>query len=261
MAQTRIDRATIYVPIFYLLLVGLWQAIFSLRIVPDYVFPSPLQVGQRLYQLATEGLLWPSIQATLIRMLIGFSVAAVIGLVIGIMMGMSRIVNNCLRSLFLGLQTLPTAAWVPISLLIFGLSDNGIYFVIIMSSVAAMAIATSDGILQIPRIYLRAASTLGTPGYAMPLRVIVPAALPSVITGIKLGWTLGWHGAVSAELIKSTVGLGFLLYMGRELNDAAQVLGIMLITIIFGLLLDRFLFGLIEHRIRKRWGLLAPEAA
>jgi NitT/TauT family transport system permease protein len=171
-------------------------------------------------------------------------------------MGMSRIVNACLKSLFLGLQTLPTAAWVPISLLIFGLSDRGIYFVIIMSSVAAVAIATSAGILQIPPIYLRAARTLGTPAYAMPIRVILPAALPSIVTGIKLGWTLGWHGAVSAELIKSTIGLGYLLYMGRELNDASQVLGIMVLTIVFGLLLDRFLFGLLELRIRRRWGLL-----
>ena len=254
--QSRADRAAVYVPVFYMLLFGVWQAVFSLNSVPDYIFPSPLQVARRLYQLTTEGLLWPSVQATLVRMGIGFSIAALIGLAIGILMGMSRVVNNCLKSLFLGLQTLPTAAWVPISLLIFGLSDTGIYFVIIMSSVAAIAIATSDGILQIPRIYLRAADTLGTPRYAMPGRVIVPAALPSVVTGIKLGWTLGWHGAVSAELIKSTVGLGFLLYMGRELNDAAQVLGIMLVTILFGLLLDRFLFGVIEQRIRKRWGLV-----
>jgi NitT/TauT family transport system permease protein len=238
------------------MLFGVWQGVFSLRLVPDYVFPSPLQVGARLWQLGSEGLLWPSVKATIARMLIGFSVAAAIGLAIGVLMGTSRIVNNCLKSLFLGLQTLPTAAWVPISLLIFGLSDNGIYFVIIMSSVAALAIATSDGILQIPRIYLQAARTLGTPRYAMAARVIVPAALPSVVTGIKLGWTLGWHGAVSAELIKSTVGLGFLLYMGRELNDAAQVVGIMLITILFGLLLDRFLFGFIEQRIRRRWGLV-----
>jgi NitT/TauT family transport system permease protein len=256
MKRAAADRAAIYVPLFYLLLFAIWQAVFSLKFVPDYLFPSPLQVGKRLYQLGSEGLLWPSIRATLFRMMIGFSVAAAIGLVIGLLMGVSRIVNNCLKSLFLGLQTLPTAAWVPISLLLFGLSDNGIYFVIIMSSVAAVAIATSDGILQIPLIYLRAARTLGTPRHAMPLRVIVPAALPSVVTGIKLGWTLGWHGAVSAELIKSTVGLGFLLYMGRELNDAAQVLGVMLLTIIFGLLLDRFLFGLIELRIRKRWGLI-----
>ena len=144
---------------------------------------------------------------------------------------------------------------MPISLLLFGLSDRGIYFVIIMSSVAAIAIATSSGILNIPPLFLRVARTLGTPAYAMPYRVIIPAALPSIVTGIKLGWTLGWHGAVSAELIKSSVGLGYLLYMGRELNDAAQVVGIMLLTIFFGLVLDRFLFGVIEKRIRIRWGL------
>jgi NitT/TauT family transport system permease protein len=161
--------------------------------------------------------------------------------------------------LFLGLQTLPTAAWAPVSVLIFGLSDRGIYFVVVMSSMSAVAIATADGILNIPPIYLRAARTLGTPSWAMYERVIMPAALPGIVTGLKLGWTLGWHGAVSAELIKSSIGLGFLLYMGRELNDAAQVIGIMLLTILFGLLLDQFLFGLIERKIRYRWGLTAEQ--
>ncbi len=245
----------VYVVGFYVLLLGAWQLLFSLKLIPDYLFPSPLAVAKRLWELGADGSLWPSIKATLVRMAVGFSVSAGAGLVIGVVMGMSRIVNRCLKSLFLGLQTLPTAAWVPISLLIFGLSDWGIYFVIIMSSVAAVAIATSDRILHIPPMYLRAALTLGTPGYAMPFRVILPAALPGIVTGIKLGWTLGWHGAVSAELIKSTVGLGYLLYMGRELNDAAQVLGIMVLTILFGLLLDRFLFGQIEQRIRVRRGL------
>lgn len=255
MSTTPEPGTKLYVVTFYLLLLGFWQTLFSFELIPDYLFPSPLQVGFRLWELARDGLLWPSISATLARMTIGFSGAAALGLVIGVVMGMSRVVNQCLRSLFLGLQTLPTAAWVPISLLLFGLSDHGIYFVILMSSVAAVAIATSDGILHIPPLHLRAARTLGTPGYAMPLRVILPAALPGIVTGVKLGWTLGWHGAVSAELIKSSVGLGFLLYMGRELNDAAQVLGIMLLTILFGLLLDRFLFGQIEYRIRRRWGL------
>jgi NitT/TauT family transport system permease protein len=240
---------------FYLLLGAVWQGIFSAHLVPDYLLPSPIQVAERLWSLGTDGLLWPSIKATLLRMGIGFSISAGVGIVIGVFMGMSRIVNQCLKSLFLGLQTLPSAAWVPMSLLIFGLSDHGIYFVIFMSSVAAVAIATSNGILHIPPIYLRAARTLGTPSYAMPFCVILPAALPSIVTGVKLGWTLGWHGAVSAELIKSSVGLGYLLYMGRELNDASQVFGIMVLTILFGLLLDRFLFGLIERRIRSRWGL------
>ena len=258
MKQTPDKKFRFYVLGFYLLLLSIWQALFSLQLIPDYLFPSPLHVGKRLWELGNDGMLWPSIKMTLLRMAIGFSIAAGIGLVIGMSMGMSRVINHCLKSLFLGLQTLPTAAWVPISLLIFGLSDRGIYFVIIMSSVAAIAIATSDGILHIPPIYLRAARTLGTPAYAMPWRVILPAALPGIVTGIKLGWTLGWHGAVSAELIKSSVGLGYLLYMGRELNDAAQVIGIMIVTILFGLMLDRFLFGKIEHRIRRRWG-LTPE--
>ena len=244
-----------YVLGFYAVLLAAWQLLVGLDVIPDYLFPPPYLVAKRLWELGSDGMLWPSIKATLIRMVIGFAISAGIGLVIGMVMGMSRIVNRCLKSLFLGLQTLPTAAWVPMSLLIFGLSDRGIYFVIIMSSVAAVAIATSDGILHIPPIYLRAAETLGTPIYAMPFRIILPAALPGIVTGIKLGWTLGWHGAVSAELIKSSVGLGYLLYMGRELNDASQVLGIMLLTILFGLLLDRFLFGLVEKRIRVHRGL------
>ncbi len=248
-------RARYYVPAFYLVLLAAWQILFSLRLLPDYLFPSPLQVARRLWELTADGLLWPSIKATLLRMVIGFSVAAVVGLFIGILMGISRCVNHCLRSLFLGLQTLPTAAWVPVSLLLFGLKEEGIYFVIVMSAMPAVSIATSDGILQIQPIYIRAAQTLGTSRLSMPATVILPAALPSIVTGIKLGWTLGWHGAVSAELIKSSVGLGYLLYMGRELNDASQVIGIMVITIVTGLLLDRFVFGKVQRKIRRRWGL------
>ncbi|CAG1007250.1 ABC transporter permease [Geobacter sp.] len=248
-------RATIVVVLFYVLIFVIWQAMFSVGLIPEYLFPSPVQVAKRLWELGVDGYLLPSVEATLVRMGKGFTLAAAIGLSIGLIMGVSPIINLCLKSLFLGLQTLPTAAWVPISLLIYGLSDQGIYFVIIMSSVPAIAIATSTGILHISPLYLRAAKTLGTAWYAMPGRVILPAALPSIVSGLKLGWTLGWHGGVSAELIKSTIGLGFLLYMGRELNDASQVMGIMVVTILFGLLLDRFFFGIIEQRIRIRWGL------
>ncbi len=255
MKKNRNTQFSVYVFGFYVLLFATWQLVVALKLIPEYLFPGPVEVGQRLWELGVDGLLWPSIKATMFRMVVGFAISAAIGLIVGLLMGTSRIVNRCLKSLFLGLQTLPTAAWAPISLMLFGLSDNGMYFVIIMSSVAAVAIATSDGILNIPPMYLRAARTLGTPGFAIPSHVILPAALPSIVTGIKLGWTLGWHGAVSAELIKSTVGLGYLLSMGRELNDAAQVLGIMVLTIFFGLLLDWFCFGLIEKRIRIRWGL------
>ncbi len=229
--------------------------VFELHLLPPYVLPSPVMVGSRLRTLYVDGFFLPSVQATLTRMAIGFGLSVVLGLIFGLAMGMSPTINQSLKSLFLGLQTLPTVAWVPLSLLIFGLKDSGIYFVIVMSSMAAVAISTADGIANIPPLYLRAALTLGTPRWAMGWRVIFPAALPSIVTGIKLGWTLGWHGAVSAELIKSSQGIGFLLHMGRELNDMSQVVGIMIVTITVGLVLDRFLFGTIERRIRHRWGL------
>jgi len=244
---------------FLAALLLLWQIVWSLGVLPSYSLPSPAQTAVRLVQLARDGSLLPSVEASVVRMLLGFMLSAAIGLTIGVAMGVSAAVNSGLRSLFLGVQTLPSAAWVPIALLLFGLGDAAIYFVIVMSSMAAMAIATADGIANIPPHYIRAARSLGTSGLALSTRVALPAALPSVVTGIKLGWTLGWHGVVSAELIKSSIGLGFLLGAGRELNDAAQVVGIMLVTIAIGLLLDRLLFAFVERRIRIRWG-LAPDA-
>jgi len=124
-----------------------------------------------------------------------------------------------------------------------------------MSALPAVAIAAADGIARVPPLYLWVARTLGTPRRAMWRRVILPAALPGIITGLKLGWTLGWHGAVSAELIKSSIGLGFLLHMGRELNDIAQVIGIMLLTVLIGLLIDRLIFTPVDRRIHRAWGL------
>lgn len=240
---------------FYVLLIGAWQAIFALELVPDYIFPSPLQVVTRLYELWSDGFLWTSIRATLGRMTIGFGIATATGIALGLAMGSSRTLNACLRSLFMGLATLPTAAWAPLALILFGLSDMSIYFVIFMSSTPAVAIATADAIRNIPPILVKAARTLGTRTWALPHRILFPAAFPGILTGVKLGWTLGWHGAVSAELIKSSIGLGYLLHMGRELHDIAQVLGAMLVTIVIGIAVDRILFGFLEQGVRKRWGL------
>src|SRR5882724_2847496 len=107
MPKAQSKRPKYYVLGFYVLLFAIWQSLFAFRLIPDYLFPSPLQVVRRLWELAAEGYLWPSVRETLIRMGIGFSISAGIGLSIGVIMGMSVIVNSCLKSLFLGLQTLP----------------------------------------------------------------------------------------------------------------------------------------------------------
>ena len=253
-------RSLVVMLLFLATLLAVWQAVAMLKLLPVYSLPGPGAVAARLAELAREGALGAAAVASLQRMVLGFAMSALLGVAVGVAMGMSRTVSACLRSLFLGLQTLPSAAWAPIALLLFGLNDAAIYFVIVASSLPAMSIATADGIARIPPNLLRAARTLGTPPAAMATRVMLPASLPGVVTGLKLGWTLGWHGVVSAELIKSSVGLGFLLHAGRELNDAAQVIGIMLVTIFLGLLLDRLLFAAVERRVRGRWG-FAPVAA
>lgn len=237
------------------MLIVIWQMASSLAGSEQHLFPAPLTVAQRLIEIAQDGLLWPSIRATMQRMIIGYAFAASMGIVLGAVMGVSSLARDCAHSLLLGMQTLPSAAWVPIGLLLFGLSDATVYFVIVLSSIGGIAVAVADGISNVSPLYLRAARSMGTSPWAMTYRVVLPAALPSIVTGLKLGWTLGWHGAVSAELIKSSIGLGFLLHMGRELNDAPQVVAIMLVTIAVGLLIDRLTFAPIEKQVRERWGL------
>src|SRR5205085_5361801 len=112
--QRTTRHLNLYVMAFYLVLLGTWQLLFSLGLVHQYLFPSPSEVVQRLWELGADGMLWPSIRATLWLLALGFSISAGLGLVIGLLMGVSPLINGCLKSLFLGLQTLPTAAWVPI---------------------------------------------------------------------------------------------------------------------------------------------------
>jgi len=254
--MNRVTAERLIVAAFYVFLLFLWQLSVTLQLAPSYVLPSPHEVFSKLEELASDGMLWPSIRMSFFRMLIGFSVAATIGMLLGSVMGTYSLLSRAFKSLFLGLQTLPTAAWVPLSLLIYGLSDHGIWFVIIMSSFPAVAIATCDAIQRVPPIWSKVGKTFGSGKRRIITSILLPASLPTIITGLRLGWTLGWHGAVSAELIKSSVGLGFLLHMGRETQDAAQVVGIMLLTIFFGLLVDRILFSQIERRIALRWGLI-----
>jgi NitT/TauT family transport system permease protein len=243
--------------LFLLGLVLVWQVAHMLALLPSYVFPSPTEVASRLSDMYSEGLLLPSIVATVQRTFIGFLAAAAAGLLLGVSMSVSKIIKAGVRPLLLGVQTLPTVAWAPLSLIFFGLKPAGIYFVILASSLPAVALATFEAIRRVPRNYLEVAQTMGLSRREIAWRVELPAALPHITTGLKLGWTFAWHGAVSAELIKSTVGLGYLLHMGREVSDISQVLGIMLVTVAMGYLIDLLIFRTIEKRALRKWGGMA----
>jgi NitT/TauT family transport system permease protein len=235
---------------------ALWELLARAGLWPDYIFPAPSEVLASLVDGFRQGTYPVGILGSLGRLIQGYLMATVIGLSLGLLMAQVRWLKETLGMLVMGLQALPSICWLPLALLWFGLNPEAILFVVVMGSVLAVAQATEDGVRNTSPIYLRAARNLGARGWQLYLYVIFPAALPSIITGMKLGWSFAWRSLLAGELLYALPGLGNLLLMGRELNDMAQVMAVMLVIILLGLLTDQLVFGVLERRVRERWGLL-----
>jgi NitT/TauT family transport system permease protein len=205
--------------------------------------------------MIADGRLGAAVARSLSRLAQGYALSAAIGVPLGIAMARSAAVQAAIRPAVLGLQALPSVCWLPLAILWFGLTEAAIVFVVVMGSLLAIAIATEDGVLGVDPVLLRAAGTLGIRGARFHLGVLLPAALPGILTGLKLGWSFAWRALMAGELIFVAGGLGQLLQAGRELLDAAQVMGVMACIIAIGVLVDRIFFRLLEHRVRRRWGL------
>ena len=242
--------------IFYILLVGIWELLYRLGIWPEYVLPSVVSVCKTLIHGFQDQTFLIGIAVSMKRIAIGYGISIVIGILLGLLIGRVRICEETLGSLISGLQTLPTICWLPLSLLWFGLNDWSIMFLVIMGAVLSITIATDAGVKNVPLLYMRAAKTMGARGWKLYLEVIIPAALPYIITGMKQGWSFAWRSLMAGELLIVCVGLGHLLMVGRELNDMSQVIAVMIVIIIIGILVDRLFFVKVERRIRERWGLV-----
>ena len=241
--------------IFFAALLGAWQLLTVAGIYPEYVFPSPLGVLQTLARGFQNGRFAIGILASLQRILVGFGISAILGMTLGLALGRIKLLDETLGSLVLGLQALPSICWLPLALLWFGLSETAILFVVVMGALLSITTATEAGVKNTPPVYLRAARNLGARGWRVYVFVILPAALPAIITGMKLGWSFAWRSLMAAELLYVSLGLGQLLTLGRELNDMSQVIAVMLVIIAIGLAVDRLVFAPIETRVRERWGL------
>lgn len=232
-----------------------WELLARLGPWPRWLFPDPLAVARSIADMVEDGRLGAAVLRSLSRLAQGFAVSAVLGVPLGIAMARSALIQRALRPAVLGLQALPSICWLPIALLWFGLSETAILFVVVMGSLLAIAIATEDGVAAVDPLLLRAAGTLGIRGLRFHLGVLLPAAFPGVLTGLKLGWSFAWRALMSGELLFVAGGLGQLLTQGREVLDAAQVMGVMVCIIAIGLVVDQGLFRFLELRVRRRWGL------
>lgn len=226
-----------------------------LRIWKAYVFPSPITVLETLLGLIGDNSLGIALLASAQRIIVGYAISILTGTIIGLTIVRFKQLDENVSALILGLQTLPSICWLPFAILWYGLSESAIIFVIAIGSTFAVAIAIESGIKNVNPLFLRAAKTMGAKGFNVYWNVILPASLPSIVTGLKQGWSFAWRALMAGEMLSATKGLGQILMVGRDLADISQVVAVMAVIVVLGVLVDKLIFGRIEWNIRQRWGL------
>ncbi|MFI5357168.1 MAG: ABC transporter permease [Opitutales bacterium] len=207
--------------VFFAGLLVVWEALFLAHLWSPVLVPSPLSVGRYLAEAAGDGTLASATLVTLKRLLLGYAFGLVLGLPLGLLTARFQTLADTLGLLALGLQALPSVCWVPLALLWFGQTEMAMFFVVVMGTLWSVIIATDNGVRNVPPLYARAARTMGSRGLHTWLRVMLPAALPFIVGGMKQGWAFAWRSLMAAEIyvtILSGFGLGHLLHYGRELS-------------------------------------------
>ncbi|TSB31486.1 ABC transporter permease [Streptomyces sp. NBC_01525] len=238
----------------------LWQLAYHFEVKPHYLLPSPVDVARSLQEKWLEGTLLGYVWTSLSRGALGFLASVVLGTVLGLIVARVKAVRAAIGPILSGLQSLPSVAWVPAAIIWFGLSDATIYAVVLLGAVPSIANGLVAGVDQISPLYLRAGRTIGATGVAGVRHVLLPAALPGYIAGLKQGWAFSWRSLMAAELIVNApdlgTGLGQLLEQGREFQDMPWVLSAILLILIVGIGIELLVFAPLERRVLRSRGLL-----
>lgn len=224
---------SLIVPIIIIIVWGLLTTYTG--IIPSYLIPSPHDVFIAFEKLLVNGTLAENTFDTLTRVLLGFLVAASVAIPVGIFMGWSKTVENYLGFIIGILRPIPPIAWIPFAILWFGLGLGSALFVIFVGSIFPILINTADGVKRIDNVYIESAATLGANQYQILKKVVVPAALPNIITGLKVGMGIALMCTVAAEMIGSNNGLGYLILTATSMLDSASAIVGMLTIGLIGL--------------------------
>ncbi|HKU48722.1 MAG TPA: ABC transporter permease [Nitrososphaera sp.] len=242
------------VTLFLAAFVGIWQLVYVLGIYPSVILPSPATSAAAIWELG--GSLLIGIGTSLLRLVVGFAIAVVLGGLVGLAMVKFRAFGKTMSSFAVGLLTFPSIAWVPFAILLIGFSDFGILFVVVMASVFSVMITTYSSLRNIPPIYVRAAKNMGANGVTLFRHVMIPAATPALIVGMRQAWSIAWHALIGAEMLITTLsGLGYILSVGREFNLMPQIIAVMITIFAIGIVFDRVIFLKLEEKAREKWGL------
>ena len=222
-----------------------------------FVLPGPGVTLTNLWDQAKTGLLWHATGDTVLRALTGYAVALVIGTVVGLLVARVPPLRAAVGSLITGMQTLPSAAWIPFAIILFGLTNASIVFIIVMAAAPAIANAVISGVDYIPPLLLKSGKVIGLRGLSLTWHLIVPAALPTFVAGLKQAWSFTWHALLTAELLVLVAGepsIGQLFAADQDQTDMPSTIAVMIVILILGILVDAA-FGVANGVIRKRWGL------
>ena len=223
-----------------------------------YVLPGPGVTLTNLWEQAKTGLLWHATGDTVLRAVTGYAVALVIGTVVGLLVARVPPLRAAVGSLITGMQTLPSAAWIPFAIILFGLTNASILFIIVMASAPAIANAVISGVDYIPPLLLKSGKVIGLRGPGLTWHLIIPAALPTFVAGLKQAWGFTWHALLTAELLVLVAGepsIGQLFSADQDQTDMPSTIAIMIVILILGIAVDAA-FGGANRAIRKRWGLI-----
>jgi NitT/TauT family transport system permease protein len=219
------------------LLIAIWWLIVVRSDSP--IFPTPLQVVTGAWDLAQDGTLGQHIGASLFRVAVGFGLAFLVAVPLGLWMGWVRGAFYTLNPLFQMLRPISPIAWIPVAILWFGVGNKSPIFLIFISSVFPMMVQTTVGVRTIDRRYLRAAANFGVSRSILFRKVVIPAVLPEVIVGMRIGLGVAWLVVVAAEMVALSSGLGYLIMDSRNAGNRYDlVIASMIIIGVIGLLLD-----------------------
>jgi NitT/TauT family transport system permease protein len=235
-----------------------WQLVVWSGWRPEFVLPSPFTVFQRLGEMLHTSELWKAVGVTMTRAVKGYLLALIIGGTIGLLVARFGVMRAAVGSLITGLQTMPSVAWFPLALALFKLSEAAIMFVVVLGAAPSIANGLVHGVDHIPPVLLRAGKVLGARGVSEYRHIVIPAALPSFVAGLKQGWAFSWRSLMAGELlviIANKKSLGFLLDTNRQLADNAGLMAVMIVILFIGIAVDALFFAQLDKRLRRRWGL------
>jgi NitT/TauT family transport system permease protein len=236
-----------------------WQVVAASGWKPAYILPGPGPVFRELGHLITTADFWGGVRLTMSRAIFGFALALIIGTVVGSLVATFAPLRAAIGSLITGLQTMPSVLWFPLAILLFQLDERAIYFVVILGAAPSVANGLIGGIDYIPRTWLRVGQVMGMRGWSKYRRLILPAALPSFVSGIKQGWAFSWRSLMAGELlviVPGTVSIGVRIQNAQDLFDSTLVLSYIIVVLVLGILID-VLFSWADTALRKRWGLIS----